>query len=109
MIVVIASWIHRNCIVLMNVRIASCIAPISLLSFSEYTRIIAYSNTALTRYMKEHVDSRVYHLPRCEVFLCSYHALYLWKQIGIFHFQKSFVPTHPLATKDLKLQWEVKK
>ena len=35
---------------------------------------------------------RVYHLPRCEVLVCFYHALYLWKHIGMFHFFLNFHP-----------------
>ena len=48
---------------------------------------------------------RVYHLARCGVFLWFYRALYLWKQIGMLHFSKTFIPTLLLATKVLKSQW----
>ena len=54
------------------------------------------------------VTNGVYHLLRCEVLLWFYHALYLRKHVGMFHFCKSFIPTLPLATKALKLHWEVK-
>ena len=54
------------------------------------------------------LPTRVYHLPRCEVLLWFYHALYLWNHIDMFHFSKIFIPTLPLATKILKLQWGVK-
>ena len=52
---------------------------------------------------------RMYHLPHCQVFLWFYCTLYLWKQIGMFHFWKIAIPTLPLATKDLKLQKRIKK
>ena len=38
---------------------------------------------------------KVYHLPRCELLVWFYHALYPWKQIGMFHFSKIFSPWQP--------------
>ena len=55
------------------------------------------------------LGSRVYHLPRRDVFLYFYRAVYLWKQIDMFHFSKIFIPTLPLPTKVLKLQGGAKK
>ena len=51
---------------------------------------------------------RVYHLPRFEVLLWFYHALCLWKHIGVFHSSKKIILALPPATKVLELRWGVK-
>ena len=47
------------------------------------------------------VHTRTLHLPRCMVFLWFYHALYLWKKIGMFHFWNIFISPCPWQQKFL--------
>ena len=77
----------------------NCFCPVSFFTSSNRLLVIHFLIIMI---------SRVYHLPRCEVFLRLYHALYLWKQVGMLHFEKIFILILPLAAKGLKLQWRAK-
>ena len=100
---------------LLRIHICALFPTVSInMALSSFSRNLSrYIHTHLVTFPISfstwNMVSRVYHLRhffhQCIVFMWFSRALYPWKQIGMFDFYKIFIPTLPLATKILKLQW----